>query len=177
MRAFIGISFTKEVIDYLEKVKSDLLKYTIKANPTRKENFHLTLLFIGDIDLNKQKKIEVALNKVSSISKFNIKLDELGTFNKGKNSIAWIGIKEGLSSLNSLHKSIIESFNDFGFNSSYQPHITIARNVIFNDELNKINIDKYPNLITIDKIHLYESHQVNGVLTYTIRKTIYLKDK
>ena len=177
MRVFIGIPFETEVIDYLEQAKSELLKHTIKANATRKENFHLTLLFIGDISNREQEKIELALEQIGSIPRFNLKLGIFGTFNKGKDSIAWIGVKEGLETLNNLQETIVRLINELGYNftGNYQPHITLARNVIFNNDNKDLNIVPYQNMVIINKIHLFESHQINNVLTYTPIKTISLK--
>jgi 2'-5' RNA ligase len=177
MLAFIGIPFTKETIDYLESTKNELLMYVVKANPTRKENFHLTLLFIGEISESEQEKIEVALEQISSIPKFNLKLGKFGTFNKGKDAIAWIGIKEGLESLNLLQQRIVKLVNDLGYNfpSNYQPHITLARSAVFTNAFKDLKVNQYEDPILIDKIHLYESHRVNNILTYTSRKTITLK--
>lgn len=177
MRAFIGIPFDKDVADYLEKSKLELLKQTTKANPTRKENFHLTLLFLGDIDEFHQNKIEKVLDQVTFISRFNLILGNIGTFNKGKDSIAWMGIHDGIESLHTLQQTIVQLINDLGYHFpfDYQPHITLMRNAIFNENINNMKVDSYLNPITVHQIHLYESHHVNGILTYTPRKTIILK--
>ena len=53
-------------------------------------------------------------------------------------------------------------------------YITLVRRVIFKDGFNIMNIKIKPIVVKVDKIHLYESHQINGVLTYTPRKTINL---
>ena len=177
MRAFIGIPFSVEVKQYLEGIKKEILDNSIKANPSRMENFHLTLLFLGEINEKEQIDIESALDSLEDIKPFDIVLGKPGTFNKGKESILWVGINEGFDDLKQLHKEVVRLVNDQGFDfpsNQYKPHITLARRVLFEDEFNIMKIKIKPIVVKVDKVHLYESHQINGVLTYTPRKTINL---
>lgn len=178
MRAFIGIPFKQEVIEYLEEIKVDALSHASKSNPSRKENFHLTLLFLGEIDYYQQNDIEDSLDVTSNEEKFEIVLGKVGTFTRGKESILWVGVSQGVNYLNSLHNKVVKCVNDTGFDfkqTSFKPHITLARRVVFDDGFNIKDIKTKPIVVKVDRIHLYESHRVNGVLTYTPRKTIYLK--
>jgi RNA 2',3'-cyclic 3'-phosphodiesterase len=171
MRLFIGIPFTDSVQFYLKETQTNVLKNATKSKMTRPGNFHLTLLFIGELEGTRiDQLIEVIDETVSSFNSFSIKLGTIGAFVKGAEEIVWMGIEQGITHLKKMHeelkKSLIASqlpFDAKGFN----PHITLARGVSYNHENKVVVVNRYNQEIKVNYITLFKSHQVDGKLTYT----------
>ncbi|HOA81090.1 MAG TPA: 2'-5' RNA ligase family protein [Defluviitaleaceae bacterium] len=58
MRVFIAIDFNNRLKDYLKEKQDELRKYCTKGNFTHKENFHLTIVFIGEVNEGEIIKIK-----------------------------------------------------------------------------------------------------------------------
>lgn len=171
MRIFIGIPLPESLFNFVKEKQNDFRPLTHKGNWTDPNNLHLTLLFIGEMDHDHIEHLNRHLfHDLSKEKAFLITTSELGTFKKRDESILWIGIKDGLKELNELAQKVIKSTKraDIMFKPSpFKPHITIARQIIWNQviELNEQEIPSFT--IPVDQVHLYLSHQINGKLTYT----------
>ena len=49
MRLFIAIRFSEAILEALWYIENQLCQQALSGNFTRKENFHLTLSFLGDV--------------------------------------------------------------------------------------------------------------------------------
>ncbi len=171
MRLFIGIPFTESVQFYLKETQTNVLKNAIKSKMTRPGNFHLTLLFIGELDGTRIDQLIDAIDEtVSSFKSFSIKLGTIGAFVKGDEEIVWMGIEQGVTYLKKMHedlkKSLISAHLPFDV-KGFNPHITLARGVSYNHENKVVVFNRYNQEIKVNYITLFKSHQVDGNLTYT----------
>lgn len=158
MRIFYAINFS-------DGVKEKLYQYIIKnkgvkASFVRKENIHLTIYFVGEINENDLNFYIETLKQVKSNS-FEIELESFGFFNKKDGSIWHLKIKNNLS-LVTLFKQIAKSLNCSKLH--FTPHITLARRVknsktIIENNLENINI-------RINDISLMESKFIDNKLVY-----------
>ncbi|WIF95362.1 RNA 2',3'-cyclic phosphodiesterase [Caminicella sporogenes] len=172
MRVFIAIELSDDVKDYIEKRQKIIKKYSEKGNFSYRENFHLTLRFIGEVDYDEIERIKTAINETACINKeFYLQLGELGYFPRKNKKIIWIGINKGHKNLRSLFNDLEKNLVKQGFNREergLKPHITIGREVIMRNEFDyikkQVNIE--PLKILVDKISLMESTRINGKLTY-----------
>lgn len=172
MRVFFAIEFKDEIKNYLDSIQSDLKKYCTKGNFSRKENLHLTLRFIGEVDLNTLDTLKSVLDKVALCnSPFTLKLNNLGSFNKGNRHILWTGIQKEDNSLNLLYDSLQSILSENGFEKEtrkYSPHITLCREALIDkdyfEEIKNIKLEPHP--IEVNKISLMESTRVDGKLIY-----------
>lgn len=171
MRLFIAIDFDKNTKSYFQTIKTKLENYCIKGRFTYIDNFHITLLFIGELEeLNVPKVFKAIEEAVSRQDTFNLTLDKLGNFKKGNSNILWIGTNYS-EKLVQIHKELCVTLKYAGIafdEKPLKPHITLGRQIILRKE-----IDELINLISIDKstipvssITLMESKQINGNLTY-----------
>jgi len=171
MRLFIGIPFSESVQFYLRETQTMVLKNAIKSRKTRLENFHLTLLFIGELEGNKiNELIDLIEESTFSFKSFYIKLGSVGSFVKGSEEIIWIGVDEGLTQLKKIHEELKKHLivKKLPFDSKkFNPHITLARGVTFPQEHSTVLMSRYHQSILVDQIVLFKSHQVDGILTYT----------
>jgi len=178
MRVFYAIEFQPKMKDYLSSLQMHLKNYCIKGNFSCKENFHLTLKFIGEVDRYSLKKVKESLDYVACINNsFNLKLDNIGEFKREQKSIVWIGIKQLDNSLQLLYNSLEDNLALRGFkreNRKYRPHITLSRETIFKENCNPLNEILIDHLdIEVKQISIMESSTINNKLTYT---PIYVKN-
>lgn len=95
-------------------------------------NIHLTLKFLGDVDVADIAKITAALEAaVRGVARFNIEAGGLGVFpSMNRIQVIWVGLSGDLEKLGQLQKSIEENLKPLGFpaeNRPFSPHLTLAR--------------------------------------------------
>lgn len=172
MRVFIGIEFTNEVKEYLYKVQNFLKPSIIKGELTNFNNFHLTTIYIGHVT---EEEIDIIKDCMflacDSLKPFDMKLNGLHSFNKGRNSIFWIGIDSGKDKVKKVYKNIVNELTseefDVDYSKKYRPHITIGKKMIVGLGSMTEVMPYYPDSIRVSAITLFHSHRVNDVLTYT----------
>ncbi len=108
MRLFIAIQFNEEIKRELLEVQ-DELKKKIKGNFTNSENFHLTLVFLGEYDSKMQYQACLAIDSVKQ-NCFKVRLGRLGRFGKEDDGIIWIDVTPR-NGLDSLHKAICDALD------------------------------------------------------------------
>lgn len=182
MRIFIGIPFNDTTINYLIEAQNALLVNTIKYNKTSSNNFHLTLAFIGDVDITTLEIIKnLFTENILDNHKKAIYFGQPKLFKKDKNNILYISIKDKENYLEKLSLKIknILNINNIQYSSSYfTPHITLARKVNFINTNQELKIKPFQKPIFIEKIAIYKSEIIENKLTYTPIKIINIaKDK
>jgi 2'-5' RNA ligase len=182
MRAFIGIGMQTEIIEKIYEFQSMLRKYTIEGRWTNKENFHITLKFLGEIQPEIVPQIEEAVKKATKgIKPFYLCFSEVGFFKGNKNiRVLWLGTEES-ELLNVLHANIEDELYKIGFpkeERKFTSHITIARDIklkIGIEEANKLFSQIEKKDIPVKEISLYESAVIEGKRKYIPVFTVPLK--
>lgn len=132
MRIFIAVDLPSEI-------KEKILSYCESISPlcsnikwVERENFHLTLKFMGEIN---EKEFELVKTCVSCVARefkpFNITLSGTGFFPDEKNlKIVWIGTDGGCENLLDLYQELENCLETDGFDREskpFSPHLTIGR--------------------------------------------------
>ncbi|WP_432402666.1 RNA 2',3'-cyclic phosphodiesterase [Wukongibacter sp. M2B1] len=178
MRTFIAIELGDELKDYILKKQQVVKNNSEKGNFSIRENFHLTLKFIGETNNLQIDALKEAIDiTTKEFASFRLKLGSLGHFSKKNKKIIWIGISEGEIVLQQLFDILENNLDKQGFEREERglnPHITIARQVVLKRDFDKISkeINMLHKEIPVKKISLMESTRVNGILTY---RPIYIK--
>ncbi|ABX41382.1 RNA 2',3'-cyclic phosphodiesterase [Lachnoclostridium phytofermentans] len=169
MRIFIAINFTEEIKHNLYEQILNLKGKSIKGNFTRKENLHLTLAFLGEVDEKHLETLKNVINQLE-VSEFPINLSNMSAFHNGDELLPWIGIVPN-TKLQVLQQQLTEGLKASGFahdEKKFTPHVTLGRKVLMksNTELNR-----YDGLcgkeIVVNAISIMKSERINGILTYT----------
>ena len=168
MRLFTAILFDDKVKNELYFIRNRLKDMSVKGTFTNFENFHLTLVFLGEVEGRKTDAIKKAIDKVQFES-FAFSFDRIGKFRRTDGDIYWVGIAQN-EKLLKLQKELSDNLALLGFEKSdFNLHITLGRRVVLKESVNvydKIRLQS--NLqTTVKRISLMKSENINGVLTYT----------
>ena len=144
----------------------------MKVKFVEKDNLHISLKFLGDLN---SKEIEKTLNMLQNISTkyqhFIIGLSEnVGIFpDNSRPRVIWVGIEKGNDIVSNIHQSIekelrLEPF--FQKENKFRAHITMARlkNLKYSHKLNDYikNIKINPVTDFVKTIELMESQLTTG---------------
>jgi len=130
MRLFFGIEILEEIRDKMISFINSLNINSRNLKWVEKENLHLTLQFIGEVNSDVTSKL-IELSSNIAFKEFKIDVSSFGGFPYlDKPNVLWIGVKEETNKLNSLQKEIqkacLKISNDID-TKPFHPHITIAR--------------------------------------------------
>ena len=154
MRLFLAIDLPERAKDDIISVQKQL-KTFVKAKYVEKENLHITLKFLGDVE--NMKSLD-PLNDVR-FQPFKASLSNIGAFpNPNYIKVIWVGIKQGSDRIIQLHDEI-ESKIPFEKDKDYHPHVTLARVKSRVDERAKKTINSIflNDEFEISKFVLYKS--------------------
>jgi len=161
MRCFIAVDIPEEIKKEIIKIQNMLPAFYGKK--TEKENLHLTLKFLGEVDESTLIKIREKLGEIR-LNQFQIEISSLGMF---ADRIIWLDMKN----CEKLQKEIDERLSDFFKpEERFMGHLTIARIRNLKDkrkffgELKKIKFA--PKKFTVECFKLKKS-------TLTEQKPIY----
>ncbi len=169
MRVFIAITLNDDCKTLLQKAQTPFRLNRLRGSFTAYDNFHLTLVFIGECDVKTTQTIETALNEITA-EPFEINLGELGCFTRKREEIWWVGIKPN-SRLMALHKEICQRLKnvDIEFeDQKYIPHLTLVRNYCPAHSDRPIILSKIESIsIQVSSVSLMKSERLNDELKYT----------
>ena len=147
MRIFVAIKIPKDIKDCISSVQESIGDDLAKIRWVNKDQMHLTLKFLGEVQPSNIIEIKKELKKIK-IRSFTVNLDSIGVF-PGENYIRvlWVGL-EPEEDINSLQKDIDEKLKKlFKKDKDFKPHITLGRVKFVRDKekfienLRKIKID------------------------------------
>jgi 2'-5' RNA ligase len=185
MRAFVALDFDEKLKRRLYDIGSIVKSNASRGVWVKKENFHLTLKFLGEIDEMQVESIGNLLESISSShSAISLKLDDLGFFNKRKDEygVIWLGIGGDIDILNEIYDIVEDDMESLGFRKErrpFRPHITLGRRVVLNKPFIQIQqlADKSLNYnFLLDKLVLMRSEEIMGKRIYTPVKSYRLKN-
>jgi len=149
-RVFIAINFPKGIKEKLYQTKSEYSDLPCKW--TRRDNLHLTLLFLGDLNDDEVLETCKIVREVGEkYTPFALELNQItyGPLKKMPPRMVWANgipskeltmLKNNLE--NSLYEKIQKDLNEE--NHQFSPHITLAR--IKEWQLRQIEIDEIPQI-------------------------------
>ncbi len=125
IRLFVGIELPEPVRQQLHLMSSGF----DEARWTARGNYHLTLVFIGEVDEPVADDIDTALAAIRD-HPFSLKLSGVGQFDRGGHTaILWAGI-EANPALDHLHGKVKTALWQLRVpfeNRKFAPHVTLAR--------------------------------------------------
>jgi 2'-5' RNA ligase len=133
IRSFIAVELPDELKRALAELQDNFKSAgNLPLRLVAPGNIHVTLEFLGDVDINITGNITNALEAaIQGTTPFNIEASGLGVFpNMNRIQILWVGLTGDLEKLGQLQKRIEESLKPLGFppeGRPFTPHLTLAR--------------------------------------------------
>ncbi|MGC9310514.1 MAG: RNA 2',3'-cyclic phosphodiesterase [Candidatus Aenigmatarchaeota archaeon] len=162
MRLFIAISPPDEIKSKIAGLADSVSSNESGLKKVSKENCHLTLKFLGEVDEKKLEEIKATLSNIKSEG-FKISLNGIGFFPGAEYiKVVWAGVEGGKTEAINLQKEIDERLSKLGFKKekNFEPHLTIARVKFLKDKsgfLEKLKKADFKGEFTVESIELVES--------------------
>lgn len=164
-RLFIGLELTEMHKINLSEMDKRLKMFLKEGTVVTKDDFHLTLKFLGETKIDRIPVIEEAMTRVSEkVPLFLTEISGLGEFDQDGKKMIWVGIKDN-EKIAELFELIEEDLRSLFFDKSefpFVPHITLAKEAEYIDTVKsiddlraKLTFGKLPLLVT--KIVLFEN--------------------
>ena len=177
MRAFIAVDAPSEAMSDLQREIASSAGWNPKdVKPVEPENFHFTLIFLGEI--SDPDAVKAALSDLR-FEPFTITYTGVGAFPKPSNArVVWVGVdQQGGQKLSSLAGDVVSKMVGLGFSQDkpFSPHLTIFR--ARGGRQAALDVSKYSGRTfgssTIDRVHLKKSELTPAGPVYS---NIYTKD-
>jgi len=169
VRTFIALNFASEVHDTLHEMNEYLQTQAASGKFVPRENYHLTLVFLGDIDPAHVEDIRKVLEQLPA-GTIPLTFEKLGTFNPSrKGRIYWVGI-ESNPQLKRLHETLLDKLETAGFDfdrKPFRPHVTLGRKVVTSLEAHRKVMEAFEPFNTIvDSLSLMKSERIGDRMVY-----------
>ena len=132
-RTFIGVELGEAIRDSALALQQTLAKTGAAVNWTPPGNFHLTLLFLGEVDDRDLPAVcRIVANATATEPPFTVCVSGVGAFpNVRRPKTLWAGITDGAAELIRLHDALEQPLLDLGCyrreERTYTPHLTLGR--------------------------------------------------
>lgn len=138
MRAFIAIEINDVVRNNLVKAQERIGNKSAKIKFVERENFHVTLKFLGEIDEALAEEVKRALDEISKKHrKHRVRVKGIGVFpNPNYVRVIWAGI-ENDEGIKAIARDVEREMRRLGFKKEkdFVAHITIGRVKFVRDKL------------------------------------------
>ncbi len=165
MRLFIAADLDPEIRENLVPVQKILDRSGVKT--VEKDNVHITLKFLGDVEDRKVEPIKETLGQIK-FNSFNIHVKGVGFFPSPNHiKVAWVGVEEGNDGMSDLAKQIDDKMKKLGFKKEkkkFIAHATLAR-------IKKINAQEREEMLKDLEPHLNQDFGWMNVSNFTLKKS------
>ncbi len=178
-RLFFAIELPSGVKQLLASIQNELKKTGADAKWVSHENIHLTLKFLGNVEIKKIDTLKNMLNQgFGHEKKFIVTLYKLGAFPSLTSArVIWAGLLDQAHKLKNLASAFEEALSKLGFEKEereFQVHATLARirshrnRTALAEQINELNQNFHAQDLVIDNITLFESQLTPGGSIYSI---------
>ena len=132
IRAFVAVELPVSVKEAIYKDAMHLKREGLRASFPSSESYHITLKFLGNIDVEMVERVLDALRRaLKGIKAFKVEVAGGGAFPHISNPrVVWCGVKEGQRELTKLNGLVEDALEGLGFEREkrdFHPHVTIGR--------------------------------------------------
>lgn len=132
IRAFWAIDTSDFIKNKINEIEEKLKKSKADVKWVNPSSVHLTLKFLGNIEINQIDYMEKTLKDgLKDFPPFQFYVKGTGGFPHLKNpKVVWVGITKGDNELKAMNKIIEDRLYEIGFpreEKKFSPHLTIGR--------------------------------------------------
>lgn len=132
MRLFYALPTGEEDRSYLERWQACLAPRYRRAGRVYRENFHLTLRFLGGVDPMLLPRLEEALEELAGNHQpFTLLPDRPGRFSGRRGETVYLGFSRTPAPLTDVYRELAGLLEPLGYpvtTEPFVPHITLLRN-------------------------------------------------
>lgn len=131
MRAFVAVRVPGNVADELENFLAEV-RPLAPVRWCRREQFHITLKFLGELEHEVIEQVMNALEPVKYFREFTVELEHVGAFpNLNRPKVLWLGSGKGSDELGKLAHIVDDVLHEHvGLereSKKFRAHMTLAR--------------------------------------------------
>lgn len=169
MRLFIAVELNKSMQAEAARVQNLLREKAEGGRFTPKENFHITMHFIGES--NDLSSAAFAMREsVRGFKPFPLALGGYGSFAHAGKRTSFVHVCDKTGELETLHESLEAALYDAGFSREdkrFTPHITLARSVVHDEQAERQLKELVTNAsMEVRGITLFESVRTERGIQY-----------
>ncbi len=132
VRAFIAIEIPAARQQQIAAACTPLHALPDRITWVKPQNLHLSLRFLGEIDIGRLPKLKLAISKVTGdLAPFPIDFTDLGSFpDKKRPRVIWLGLNDSTARLSKLKQELDSELRACGFAPDkrvFKPHLTLGR--------------------------------------------------
>ena len=191
LRTFVAIELDDDAKAHIAAAIETLRQRRIdNLRLVRPEGVHLTLKFLGDIEVSQVRQIADAMNHAASEqTPFSLTFGAPGVFpSTSRARVLWIGVDGDLKALELLQAGVEEALTSVGFapeRQPFNPHLTIGRmrprasrfdRQRATDALHEIHLPANQT-IAVNSISLIRSTLSPSGAIYTAERIVSIRDK
>jgi len=177
IRTFISVELPQEIHHKLRQMQDILGASMPDVRWTKSPNIHLTLKFLGDVEVSRIDAISKALAGIASrFPPFTMSFTGLGAFpNSRKPRIVWVGLEYGADESMEIAEQIEGAMKRLGFpreKRPFRPHLTVGRirrlehPALMTESLEQSDVGKLGEF-TVQQVSLIKSQLDPGGSIYT----------
>ena len=177
MRVFIALDLPQKTKDNLERSSGEFKALSSGGSFVPKDNFHLTLHFLGEVAPSDLTFIESAMNGVKDLPAPELAVSQFTVLRAS--DVVCAKLKQ-CKALTTLHDELGQRLEQHGFvveHRAYRPHITLIRKknfaLPFSEVTKSVNVYNMPFVAT--DLTLFESVFTQHGVTYRELYKITLK--
>ncbi|MCH5157337.1 MAG: RNA 2',3'-cyclic phosphodiesterase [Clostridiales bacterium] len=168
MRVFVALDLPQKTKDNLERSSNQFAEHSNGGNFVPKENFHITLHFLGNVAASDLIYIQSAMDAVKDMPAPEIAVTQFVM--QRSNDIVWAKLKQN-ADLVALHDTLGEKLENNGFeveHRAFRAHITLIRKKSFTLPWTEVvkNVKVYNMPFVATNVVLYESVFGENGVTY-----------
>ncbi len=168
MRVFIALNIPDKMRDNLERSANQFKTLATSGNFTKKENYHVTLHFLGNVEQNNLIYIQSAMDSVKNLPAPRLAVNQFAIL-RASNIVCARFNKN--ANLTELHDVLADKLEQSGFNvehRAYRPHVTMIRKYAFSLPFSEVTkcVDVYNKPFDAPQVVLYESVFTDNGVTY-----------
>lgn len=168
MRLFMALEFDDACNDAIIEIAGRLQKMVSRGRFTSRDNLHLTLDFLGEVDPSRIRELYRIVDE-TSVPPLTLVFEKTGCFRRRKGGdIFWLGIRRN-TALSELQADLTRRLLAAGFtpcDQGFTPHITLARSVHYDRFPELDGLPERPFETRCDRIHLMQSTRRDDRLVY-----------
>src|SRR5438309_7448402 len=117
IRTFIAIEIPESIKSRIERLQEPLRQIGAKVSWTKPSNIHLTLKFLGGVEVSRIERVSRAVERAArGIAPFEVEIGGTGCFPSPRSPrVLWVGLPEVPEALRQLYSNLESELEPAGF--------------------------------------------------------------